>query len=213
MLEYYSIEGDGVNQFNNIIDSLFRLDNTLTGKEYAAILDSVINKPYSINISYDILNINSEYLISLIDESFNSRSHIWNEKLDLETFCEYVLPYRVGTECIENWKEQYIKKFTSLIDSLNMCEVSDSIVGEFLMKYYKNQVAYELKFDRPQLKPSVYLNIKTGDCIDYSHFTVFLCRAFGLPSTYDFVPNWGNGMGAINGAYYYAQVKVISHLM
>jgi len=191
----FSYEGKGVDNFNTVVDSLFRLPTPLSGKQFVTIMDSVLQFYHPQKYSIDLQNIKSDYLIRMIDQAFETRKYLWCKTLDFEYFCEYVLPYRFGTEILEDWRAAYTNALGTKIDSLASSEATDSIVGKFLMEYYTGQVAYELKSNRPQLKPTIFLNIKTGDCVDYSHFTVFLCRAFGLPATCDFIQFWGNGGG------------------
>lgn len=197
MVGWHSRIGKRIDKFNEVTDSLFKLPVTLSAKEFASILDSVLSITELDAMEYisDLKNICSGYLINAIDKAFETRSYLWSDSLDIETFCEYVLPYRIGTEALEDWRLLYTEQFAAKIDSLNHFGITDSIVAKYLMEYYTGQVAYELKSFRPELQPTVFLNIKTGDCVDYSCFTIFLCRAFGLPASYDYVPSWGNGSG------------------
>lgn len=193
MAGWYSYEGKGVDNFNHVVDSLFKLSLSPSGKRITSILDSVLLFYYPQKHIADLQNIKSDYLIRMIDQAFETRKYPWCKSLDLDCFCEYILPYRIGTEILEDWRSAYTNALGMKIDSLALLGATDSVVGKYLMEYYPGQIAYELKVSRPELKPTVLFNIKTGDCVDYSHLTVFLCRAFGIPASCDFIQYWGNG--------------------
>ena len=55
---------------------------------------------------YDAHIITAEYLIDNIDRAFdNWQKRPWNRSLSFEDFCEYLLPYRIGDEPLEEWKD------------------------------------------------------------------------------------------------------------
>ena len=68
---------------------------------------------------YDAHIITAEYLIDNIDRAFdNWQKRPWNRSLSFEDFCEYLLPYRIGDEPLEEWRELYEKKYGYLLDSI-----------------------------------------------------------------------------------------------
>lgn len=55
---------------------------------------------------YDAHIITAEYLIDNIDRAFdNWQKRPWNRSLSFEDFCEYLLPYRIGDEPLEEWRD------------------------------------------------------------------------------------------------------------
>ena len=56
-------------------------------------------------IAYDLKNMKADYLIKAIDEVCNIwNSSPWHEEYDESLFFEYVLPYRINHESIQDWK-------------------------------------------------------------------------------------------------------------
>lgn len=65
----------------------------------------------------DTLLLSSQYLIDNIDSAYTS----WKEgryanHLTFDDFCEYLLPYRVGTENISRWRKELSDRFSHRID-------------------------------------------------------------------------------------------------
>lgn len=68
---------------------------------------------------YDAHVITARYLIGNIDHAFdNWQKRPWNRSLSFEDFCEYLLPYRLGDEPLEEWRELYEKEYGYLLDSI-----------------------------------------------------------------------------------------------
>ncbi len=57
---------------------------------------------------YDAHVICSEYLIDNIEWAFKVRDEQpWGQYISFDDFCEYILPYRIDTEPLDNWRETY----------------------------------------------------------------------------------------------------------
>jgi len=150
-----------------------------------------------LKIKYDILNIKAHYLIDNIDLSMNDwYNNPWTQHLTFADFCEYVLPYRLGNENMEEWREKLTTKYTNTIDWIKIIDdihkstywaarfLNDSVKirGHYIYNYKK-----AVNIDHPC---SVLEDIKLGTCDDYVSFTVMLMRAFGIPVSFDFTPQW-----------------------
>ena len=74
----------------------------------------------------DILEVDSAYLCHNIDWAFKVwQEQPWGKNISFETFCEYLLPYRIGDEPLSYWRETYYEKYNSLLDSLRMSDSLD----------------------------------------------------------------------------------------
>lgn len=52
--------------------------------------------------------ITADYLIDNIDKAFDAYdSRPWNRYVSFEEFCETILPYRVGQDPLESWRDIY----------------------------------------------------------------------------------------------------------
>ena len=75
---------------------------------------------------HDIREVDSAYLCNNIEWAFKVwREQPWGKNVSFETFCEYILPYRIEDETLEYWREMYYEKYNSLLDSLRMSDVLD----------------------------------------------------------------------------------------
>lgn len=135
----------------------------------------------------DLEHITSDYLIKEIDLTFeiwNKRS--WAKKYSFSEFCEYVLPYRIGQEPIEHWREEYYKRYAFLLDSVYK---GDDIIEavNVVCKYLKQEdfLYSHLPNSSPET-PLFLLNNRVGKCPDICNLSIYVLRALGIPVSYDF---------------------------
>jgi hypothetical protein len=70
-------------------------------------------------LKFDIQEVDSAYLVNNIDLSFKVlHEQPWGSKVTFDDFCEYILPYRLGDECLMEWREGVCDKFNPLLDSI-----------------------------------------------------------------------------------------------
>ena len=81
-----------------------------SSSEKQMVLDTYdLEKPV---IQEDIEHITADYLINNIDLAFKVWEETpWGKYIPFDAFCEDILPYRVSTEPLENWREQALASF------------------------------------------------------------------------------------------------------
>ena len=143
----------------------------------------------------DIMEIDSAYLCHNIDWAFKVwQEQPWGKNISFETFCEYLLPYRIGDEPLSYWRETYYEKYNSLLDSLRMSDsldIEDPVVAaNYLISklpdksyYYTSVTPYPFGHIGPE-----YVQYLSGTCREVTDFAVYLFRALGIPCAIDFVP-------------------------
>ena len=143
----------------------------------------------------DIMEIDSAYLCRNIDWAFKVwQEQPWGKNISFETFCEYILPYRIGDEPLSYWRETYYEKYNSLLDSLRMSDsldIEDPVVAaNYLISklpdksyYYTSVTPYPFGHIGPE-----YVQYLSGTCREVTDFAVYLFRALGIPCAIDFVP-------------------------
>ena len=143
----------------------------------------------------DIMEIDSAYLCHNIDWAFKVwQEQPWGKNISFETFCEYLLPYRIGDEPLAYWREMYYEKYNSLLDSLRMSDsldIEDPVVAaNYLISklpdksyYYTSVTPYPFGHIGPE-----YVQYLSGTCREVTDFAVYLFRALGIPCAIDFVP-------------------------
>ena len=136
---------------------------------------------------YDVEIITTEYLIKNIDFAFDSwKNRPWGKYIGFDDFCEYILPYRIDNEPLEEWREAYCEEYACLLDSVD--RKNDIIeVANILMKRLTIEgFPYNSDFNLPHLGALYNLHHHIGRCQDSCDFLVYLFRALGMPIAIDF---------------------------
>jgi len=139
--------------------------------------------------------VSVEYLNRRVEDALEQwRISPFARDLDLKNFCEYLLPYRVGSEELEEWWTDYRAYFGHELDTVvarpgvtlaEFCEAANRLVPEphTYSRYPGN---------KPGLRPSLLKQIVGGSCDDYAALTTYICRSYGIPVAAEFTPQWGN---------------------
>lgn len=144
---------------------------------------------------YDLEVITADYLIKHIDRMFKHwQERPWNKNLSFDEFCEYLLPYRIGFEPLEDWHEAYENKYGPVLDSLyfgtDVIEAASQL-NMYIGKTEKIVFNSELTYLNPG--PLFYLDCKTGSCIDHKNSSIYILRSVGIPAMGDFYRNSPSG--------------------
>ncbi|GAB6012831.1 hypothetical protein [Viscerimonas tarda] len=198
---HYSYDGEDAVKYYNKIDSISHLEknklnpfpqiDALNGCKF---LKSVTN----VSIKADIKTITATYLISHIDKAFETREYPWNKDVLFSDFCEYVLPYRILNEPLEDWIPAYKSYLSVAIDSLKrMNDTTATIVkGQYLLDYMKDSTfiqpgKQEFQF-MLDLYPTTFLNLNVATCKELTAKGTYAMKTLGIPIAWDYTPHWGN---------------------
>ena len=136
------------------------------------------------------------YLKHRIDDALEQwHTSPFARELDFAGFCEYLLPYRIGTEEPEEWWTDYRASFGHVLDTLvarpgvTLSEFCEAVNG-LLPEPHRSYTGYPP--EKPNGKPSSLKRILGGTCADYLGLTTYLCRSYGIPVATDYTPQWGN---------------------
>lgn len=201
MPHHYTVESDVFDYYYRQADSLFSLSYGPTGtrdrldslyKKFSSVLGHAFHEGV---MRKDIEHMTAGYLIRNIDHAYYKwREGPWTKHVTFEDFCEYILPYRFGTENIEDWRERLEEKFSERIDWLN--DYDQKRHSAYWSTLHLNHEldkrgAYtpSLPIDHPV---SYYESMKIGDCKDYAVYALFVMRACGIPVCVDYTPQWPN---------------------
>ena len=181
-----------------------------------------------IDKSYEVLNLNSDnykrYLDSLgvhskitkiydsvaLDKSFlvqntslalavYEKPVVGDKKwYDWKTFCEYVLPYRVGVEVLNDWRPYFYKRYSRFLKTFNMENLTISNISEILKLELEGTSRYTFWEPPKKIQPSVnqtvneILKFRTQfSCEDYAVHSTYVLRSLGIPTAIEIVPYWG----------------------
>lgn len=154
-------------------------------------------------VKYDIQEVDSAYLCRNIEWAFKVwQEQPWGKNIPFDMFCEYLLPYRIEDEALADWREEYYEKYNSLLDSLRLSDTLDKedpiVAVRYLMDKIKHQQIY-LSSVTPTNFPHIgpkYAQYLTGTCREFTDYSIYICRALGIPCAIDFVSvHWGINAG------------------
>ena len=180
MPNYYSYEGwllDTLKYWKLTTDSFGNInhDQVVKWEQYPA---SIMKKVYDANV------ITADYLIRNIDQAFEVwKKRAWNKNLSYDDFCELILPYRVGNETLENWREVYYKKFAFLLDSVYTG--NDVVEAANTVTRYMRELGFRfnINFDTPHMGALFLLDKRVGKCVDQCDYMLYVMRSLGIPAT------------------------------
>lgn len=136
----------------------------------------------------DVKYITADYLISNIDLAFQSwQDKPWGKDIPFDVFCEEILPYRVETEPLENWREKALASFAdfnktfqdTVISSVEACRQVNAVLPNF-----------QLDWDFPTMSYTQIMASRRGSCESQAALAIFVMRALGIPVTFEYTPKW-----------------------
>ena len=153
-----AMDGPSLNRYYRLLDGFYtRPDIDIFAlREFN---DSLFASPFFTDLKpvFDARTLDSAYLVSHIDRAFEAWESPWAKDLDFNEFCEFLLPYRIGTEIIEDWRTDYRNHYAPYLDSL--ARRSDAPLEEFCEALNSACVEPHLYENypggKPSLKPSV----------------------------------------------------------
>lgn len=191
MKSHYSVKSNHTNKLFNFLDSIYPLKSELIDlKNYKDFTKK--NTDFEYDYIDDIDQINSTFLIDNIDKSFCFWKTPWTNHLNFEQFCEYILPYRISDEYLENWRQIYQFKYHSVFNGIN----KDSLTLETACELLNNEIRktnkckiHTLNSYVDGIKPSTLINLNFGTCRDYCYHGIYAMRSLGIPVAIDMIPN------------------------
>lgn len=144
--------------------------------------------PENLRRTEDVQTVTADFLIRNIDLAFEVwKKRLWNAGLSWEEFCEFLLPYRVGDEALENWREVCYERYSFLLDSVytgNDPVEATRIVCDYLEKEQPFRLSW--MFNYPHLGGEFLLKNRIGKCREACDLIVYVLRALGIPAAFDF---------------------------
>ena len=181
MADKYYLTGNVIDEYYTFIDSVYQIKQpeydipTIYGA-FRSKAKYLKEKP---QVNLDVQTLSADYLIQNIEEAFAVWGRPWNKHLTFDEFCEWVLPYRVGTEIPESWRKLYRERFEPLLqsDTIQTARQACEIINNELIKL---PIHIALDGVLPiSLRPKTLLNMKFGVCGDYAELALYAMRAVG----------------------------------
>jgi hypothetical protein len=200
---HFSYGGDVVRDFDGImgfLDSLHKrkikipVASPLVKGYWDSIVD-VNGRPTLMDAEevYDPTTITSSFLIDNIEWAYTAwQTSKWAKGLSLNDFCDYILPYRNGTEQLEPWREHLYKRFEKFRDTSrasNRYEAASALNTEMRKFIGINHTMRNYPFD---MTVSQMERARRGACRQVVFYTANCMRANGIPVGVDFALCWGD---------------------
>ena len=172
-------------QWEDIASALYRWEN-VKDKE------RLMQKQGEKKVYEDIHCITAQYLINNIELAFRVwQEQPWGKHIPFDTFCEEILPYRVGKEPLEDWRGKVLAAFDDQltyfkehpeISAVEACCRINRLLPPFAW------VSYPV----PAMNYSMLMSTSRGTCDEMGALAVFVMRALGIPVSQDFTLQWPN---------------------
>jgi hypothetical protein len=132
-------------------------------------------------------------LIEHIDGSYGLwKNSSLNKEISFDQYCEYLLPYRTGTERMIPWFNHVNKKYKLFRDTVkanNNLELVRKFDIMLRKEFSLNHTIDKYPFDMTAMQMEM---ARRGACRHLVNYEAMVMRANGLPVSIDFTPLWGD---------------------
>ncbi|MDR1130334.1 MAG: hypothetical protein LBK96_05080 [Prevotellaceae bacterium] len=135
----------------------------------------------------DVKYITGDYLINNIDLAFKVwEEQPWCKHIPFDVFCEDILPYRVNTEPLENWRAKALAGFAGINNSFK--EQPDISAVEACGRVNRLLPGFRMDRDFIPMNYSGLMATTRSTCEGISATAIFAMRALGIPVARDYTP-------------------------
>lgn len=138
-------------------------------------------------IREDVKYMSCDYLINNIDLAFKVwEEQPWGKHIPFDAFCEDILPYRISTEPLENWRAKALTGFAEINRSFR--EQPDISAVEACKRLNRLLPKFRMDKDFIPMNWSMLIATTRSTCDGISASALFAMRALGIPVAQDFTP-------------------------
>ncbi|WP_128546095.1 transglutaminase-like domain-containing protein [Larkinella soli] len=145
----------------------------------------------------DLGSVEADYLIRNIDLAFQTAGErLRTGRLRFDDFCEYVLPYRMASEPLTDWRGQGLSRYATLLTTYENSEKRNVDISDSVNNDIRRDFKYGTATKPAQLLAwEELMKQKTGNCWAMTMLVNYPLRSLGIPVTTDFVSRWSNNNG------------------
>jgi hypothetical protein len=141
-------------------------------------------------IERDEETITADLLIENIENAHDVwQNQPWSKNYDMNTFQNYILPYRGSSEPLESFRIYCRSRFESIISTADPV-LAAAAINDSLKKIFKFESRYYLH-PTDQGFNEMLIDGK-GRCEDMTNFAIYALRANGIAVTSDYTPHWAD---------------------
>ncbi len=176
----------------------------ITAKNYREVLDSLGARIRPRLVS-DVEAISSDYLIRNIDQAFDAwRSYEWSRGYSEELFREYILPHRVDTEDLSDWRTFFIERYRPMIDTMSAPRTVRNVAALIIRDVNSWLVfSYDALMPKPAMTPVEAYGHGLGECGNIADIFVLALRSMGIAAAKDVIPVWGSSYAGHTETMYF----------
>lgn len=194
-VDYYWTDGKGKRIPYNEMDYPDFVSAVKAFEEIKPKYENIKPVPYTYK---DIDTIKADFLIRNIENAFAVWKQPQSKNISFTDFCNYILPYRVGSEPLQDWRSVYHEKFGWIRDSLKTQSTEDALnyFAKDMRTWFVNTWDQEQRKEPlPHLGPIQLLNRKKGNCDDIGNLMTYTLRSQGYCASLESVPYWATSTG------------------
>ena len=143
----------------------------------------------------DLKSLSADYLLANVKLAFQARDAApWGKKIPEDIFFNDVLPYASINERRDDWRRDFLEKFSPLIENAKTPGEAAQILNRDMFKLI--DVRYHAS-KRPKPDQSPYESIDAGyaSCSGLSVLLIDACRAVGTPARFVGTKQWAGKRG------------------
>lgn len=183
---HYSYTSTAINSFS---DTITNCDSIMQKDQMNQIWEKLSTRA-EIKRQLDINTITTDFLTTDIESAITTwRKSSWKQEVSFETFCSFILPYRVMNEKVEKgWREHLKSKYKHIVQGVTDLKKAFYLVHDSISRKTKG-----IWYDYPyQLNPFEMEHVMKGNCLQRCIYEVAIMRALGIPATIDGIDCWAN---------------------
>ncbi|MDR1192433.1 MAG: transglutaminase domain-containing protein [Verrucomicrobiales bacterium] len=146
---------------------------------------------------YDLVNITAEHLLNTVNYYLKVKKEtVWGngKELDEKLWMEYVLPYRITDEDLDDWRKEFYETLAPLVANCTDTKEAALIAHKWLYKGNTGGTAF-MKFtpgsgEYRDMAPRQLLKTKEGKCFEMNLLMIALLRSIGVPARFVVIPYW-----------------------
>lgn len=140
----------------------------------------------------DIETITGNYLIENLERAFAAWRNSAIKTTSFDDFCEYILPYRVSVEPLQDWRTAYTEKFKWINEQIPSKGFKSVLyyVKDDYDSWFTNNWKEKRNEPLPRLGSLHLLFRKQGACSDMASLSVFVMRSQGIAAAVNIIPFW-----------------------
>lgn len=145
---------------------------------------------------YDLVNLTAEHLADNVSTALKTKQEMeWGRSIPEEMWLEYVLPYRVADEDLDDWRPEFYRTLSPLLKDCHDTKTAARLIHQWLYKGGAGgtgRIDFKVSENRDQTPRQMLNQSKLGRCFEMNLLLVALLRSAGIPARHAGVAYWTN---------------------